>query len=137
MANKPKSSSIILDLSVKNALEVRANLGKKVNEVILPWWFKRDVEVVLSHERQAAFAWLMRWLNENAPEEAEHVYSESDGSQNIVINPGVILDQEVQAAFVQAGFKVMTEEDMPDQDKTDVWERILKGSNFNEDQKWH
>lgn len=79
----------------------------------------------------------MRWLNENAPEEAEHVYDESDGSQNIVINPMIILSQEVQAAFIEAGFRVMTEDDLPESEKSDVWERILMGSNFNDDQKWH
>lgn len=136
MTKKSKSSSIILDLSIKNALAKRGQLNPK-QDAILPWWFKRDTAVALSHERVEAFKWLMRWLNENAPVEAEHVYDESDGSQNIVINPMIILSQEVQAAFIEAGFRVMTEDDLPESEKSDIWERIAMGSNFNEDQKWH
>ncbi len=133
---KKKAPSIILDLSIKNALAKRGQVTPH-HDTILPWWFKRSTAVVLSKERQDALAWLMRWLNENAPEEAEHVYDESDCSQNIVINPMIILSQEVQAAFVEAGFRVMTEDDLPESEKSDIWERIISGSNFNEDQKWH
>jgi hypothetical protein len=134
--DKARSSSIILDLSIKNALEAKAAINKN-HDVILPWWFKRKVSVNWSKEKMDAWQWVMRWLQENAPEEAENVYCEADDTQNIVINPMFILQPEIQKAFIDAGFRVMTEDDMPEQEKTDVWERILKGSNFNEDKTWH
>lgn len=134
MTKKARSSSIILDLSIKNALEKRAGVSPQA-ETILPWWFKRKVSVERSKEAIDAAGWLMNWLYNNAPEEAENVYCEADDTQNIVINPMVILSQEVQAAFVDAGFELMSEDDMPNQDKTDWWERIKAGSNFND--QWH
>lgn len=134
MKDKRKSSSVILDLSIKAAIE-RQQHNTPDQEVILPWWFKRDVDAPLSKERYEAFTWLMRWLYDNAPQEAENIYSESDGSQNIVINPMIIITKEVQEAFTDAGFKLMGEEDMPDKDKTDIWERLRSGSNFSN--TWH
>jgi len=130
MKDKARSSSIILDLSIKAALE-RQQHNTPDHEVILPWWFKRSVDTILSKERYEAFTWLMRWLYDNAPQEAENIYSESDCSQNIIINPMVILSPEVQSAFIDSGFKLMGEEDMPSQDKTDIWERLRSGSNFS------
>ena len=134
MKDKRKSSSVILDISIKAAIE-RQQHNTPDHEVILPWWIKRDVDAPLSKERYDAFTWLMRWLYENAPQEAENIYCETDSSQNIVINPMVIISKEVQEAFTDAGFKLMGEEDMPDKDKTDVWERLHAGSNFSE--PWH
>ena len=134
MKDKARSSSIILDLSIKQALE-RRQQNTPSHEIILPWWFKRQVNEVLSKERYDALKWLMRWLYDNAPEEAENVYCEADCSQNIVINPMVIISAEVQAAFIEAGFKLMGEEDMPKQEDSDIWERLRSGSNFSE--PWH
>jgi len=134
MKDKTRSSSIILDLSIKAAIE-RKQHNTPDHEVILPWWFKRSVCAPLSKERYEAFTWLMRWLHDNAPEEAENIYCETDSSQNIVINPMIILAPEVQAAFVDAGFKLMGEEDMPSKEKTDIWERLRAGSNFSN--KWN
>lgn len=134
MTKKARSSSIILDLSIKNALEKRGQMNAN-QDVILPWWFKRRVSVERSKEAMDAAVWLMNWLYNNAPEEAENVYCEADDSQNIVINPMILLGKEVQEAFYDAGFKLMTEDDMPEQEKGDVWERIKAGSNFND--TWH
>lgn len=132
--DKVRSSSIILDLSIKNALEKRGQMNAN-QDVILPWWFKRRVSVERSKEAMDAAVWLMNWLYNNAPEEAENVYCEADDSQNIVINPMILLGKEVQEAFYDAGFTLMTEDDMPEQEKGDVWERIKAGSNFND--TWH
>jgi len=132
--DKDKSSSIILDLSIKQAIERRQH-NTPDHQVILPWWFKRNVEEPLSKERYEALTWLMRWLYDNAPEETENIYSETDCSQNIVINPMVIISKEVQEAFTESGFKLIGEADMPDQDKNDIWERLHAGNNFSE--PWH
>lgn len=132
--DKTRSSSIILDLSIKNALEKRGQMNAN-QDIILPWWFKRRVSVARSKEAMDAAVWLMNWLYNNAPEEAENVYCEADDSQNIVINPMILLGKEVQEAFYDAGFELMTEDDMPEQEKGDVWERIKAGSNFND--TWH
>ena len=132
--DKTRAASIILDLSLKNALERRGQMGA-TQDVVLPWWFKRRVSVERSKEAMDAAVWLMNWLYNNAPIEAENVYCEADDSQNIVINPMIVLNKQVQEAFFDAGFKLMTEDDMPSQDKTDVWDRIKGGSNFSD--KWH
>ena len=129
-----KGPAIVLDLNLKRALEARAQQDNR-HQVILPWWFKRECSVKRSHEATKAFAWLMRWLYHNAPEEAENVYCEADDSQNIVINPMVIINPEVLDAFKEAGFRLCTEEDMPTQEKTDWWERVKAGSNFSNE--WH
>lgn len=131
---KKKAANIILDLSIKKALETRGEVGPN-HDVILPWWFKRNVEEPLSKERMEALQWAMNWLHRNAPEESEHIYSESDGSQNIVINPMVLVKKDIQEALFDAGFKLMTEEDLPEHERTDVWDRIRAGSNFSD--KWH
>lgn len=129
-------SNIILDLSIKNALAAQSETPHG-HDVVLPWWFKRSTEGEFSHERQAAYEWLMRWLQENAPENAENVFDESDVTQNIIINPMVIIENEVMQAFHESGFKLMTEKDIPSQEKTDIFERLQGGSNFNKSQEWH
>lgn len=131
---KPQSSSIILDLSIKNALEQRAQLNPK-HEVILPWWFKRYTHIEYSSNQQEAYVYIMRWLQENAPEEAENIYDEADMSQNIIINPMFLIKDDILQAFSDAGFRVMEEKDLPSQEKTDIYDRLKHGSNFSD--KWH
>jgi len=134
LKNKARSSSIILDLSIKKALERRGEVQPS-QDVILPWWFKRECTPVRSKETQQAYAFVMRWLNENAPEQAENVYCEADDTQNIVINPMYLIEPTIQAAFLDAGFRLITEDELPDKEKSDVWERIKAGSNFSD--QWH
>lgn len=129
-----KGPAIILNMSVKQALEAKAQVGTD-HKIILPWWFKRECSVKRSHEAIKAFAWLMRWLYENAPAEAENVYCEADDSQNIVINPVVVLEKDVLDAFHAAGFRIVTEDELPTKEKTDVLERLKAGSNFSNE--WH
>lgn len=129
-------SNIILDLSIKNAIAAMSE-APQGHDVVLPWWFKRSTEELYSHEHQKAYEWLMRWLQENAPEQAENVFDESDMTQNVIINPMVIIENEVMMAFHESGFKLMTEKDIPAQEKTDILERLQGGSNFNQSQEWH
>ena len=58
-------------------------------------------------------------------------------TQNIIINPMVVIENEVMMAFHESGFKVMQEKDIPVQEKTDIAERLQGGSNFNKEQEWH
>jgi len=134
MKDKPQGSNIILDLSIKNALEKRAQMNPK-QDVILPWWFKRHTHIEYGKEAMEAFAFIMRWLQDNAPEEAENVYDESDMTQNIIINPMYVIEDDILQAFVDAGFRVMEEKDIPGQEKTDIYDRLKHGSNFSD--KWH
>lgn len=126
--------NIILDLSIKNALEKRAQINPQ-HEVILPWWFKRSTIVEYSTDQWEAYGWLMSWLQENAPMEAENVFDESDLTQNIIINPMFLIEENIFAAFKDAGFKIMEEKDIPGGEKTDIYERLQHGSNFNT--QWH
>lgn len=129
-------ANIILNLSIKNAIAAMSEAPKD-HDVVLPWWFKRSAEEVFSHEARKAYEWIMRWLQENAPEAAENVFDESDMTQNIIINPMVIIENEVMEAFHVSGFKVMQEKDIPAQERTDIFERLQGGSNFNPEQEWH
>jgi hypothetical protein len=132
--DKARSSSIILDLSIKSALERRAGISPR-QEVILPWWFRREVSHKYSQEVMEAMHFLMDWLNENAPDAVEHIYCEANDTQNIIINPVTIIEPRILEAFGDAGFKIMTEDDMPASETTDIKERLLAGSNFSD--KWH
>ncbi len=130
MTKKPKAPAIIIDFSVKRALEQRAQL-KPNQDVILPWWFQRDLSEKRSREANQAFAFVMNWFRLHAPEEVEHVYCEGSDTQNIVINPTHIIHANILNALRDAGFRLITEDEMPKQQKTDIWERIVRGSNFN------
>jgi len=132
--DKSRSSSIILDLNIKNALERRANINPS-QEVILPWWFRRDVSHKYSSETMQALHYIIRWLNDHAPDEAEHIYCEANDTQNIIINPMIVIAPRILEAFGDAGFKVMTEDDVPIDETTDIKERLLSGSNFSNE--WH
>lgn len=126
--------NIILDLSIKNALEKRAQVTPS-HDVVFPWWFKRSTVNEYSTDQWEAYGWLMSWLQENAPMEAENVFDESDLTQNIIINPMFLVSENIFQAFKDAGFKVMEEKDLPSQERTDIYDRLKHGSNFNT--TWH
>lgn len=67
--------------------------------------------------------------------EAENVFDESDLTQNIIINPMFLVSENIFQAFKDAGFKVMEEKDLPSQERTDIYDRLKHGSNFNT--TWH
>jgi len=127
--------NIVLDLNIKNALEKRAQITPS-HDIVFPWWFKRDTICEYSKDQWEAYGWLMSWLQDNAPMEAENIFDEADLTQNIIINPVFLLGKDnVMQAFKDAGFRVMEEKDLPSQEKTDIYERLKHGSNFST--QWH